>query len=55
LIGRAMEPIGPGPWWEYVAKVVTLEEATHHAVTIARQKGVKAWLHKSGNDYDPLN
>jgi hypothetical protein len=52
LIGRVMEPIGPGPWWEYIAKVRTLPEATHQAVTLARQEGVRAWLHKSGDDYD---
>jgi hypothetical protein len=49
-----MEPIGPGPWWEYIAKTRTLSEATHQALTIARQDGVRAWLHSSGDSYDLL-
>ena len=52
LIGRALEPIGPGPWWEYVAIVSTLAEATHHARTIAREYDVRAWLHRNGDDYE---
>lgn len=54
LIGRVLEPIGPGPWWEYVAKVRTLSEATHQAVTLARHDGVRAWLHSSGDTYELL-
>jgi hypothetical protein len=52
LIGRAMDPIGPGPWWEYIAIVRTLDAAQHQALTIARHDGVRAWRHTSGDDYD---
>ena len=52
LIGRALEPIGPGPWWEYVAIVSTFADATHHALRIAREYNVRAWLHKAADDYD---
>jgi len=54
LIGRAIEPIGPGPWWEYLGRVSRRDDALHHATTIARREGVRAWLHISGDDYEPI-
>ena len=54
LIGRVIPQIGPGPWWEFIAIVRTFTDASHHAVTIARRDGVRAWLHKSGDDYELL-
>ena len=54
LIGRALEPIGPGPWWEYVAAVQTFREAVHHACTVAKYEGVSAWLRIGRDDYRPL-
>jgi hypothetical protein len=54
LIGRAAERKGPGPWWQYVATVATFEEAARHACTLANLAGVKAWVHKGGDDYEAL-
>ena len=54
MIGRALEQLGPGPWWEYIAKVVTQEEALHQAQTLARIHGVKAWWHRHGDDYTAI-
>ena len=54
LIGRALAPIGPGPWWEYVAAVRTFGEAAHHARTVAKYEGVSAWLQIGLEDYRPL-
>jgi hypothetical protein len=54
LIGRALAPIGPGPWWEYVAVVRAFRDAVHHALTIARNDDVRAWLQDRGDDYEPL-
>lgn len=54
LIGRALEPIGPGPWWEYIAVVRTFREAAHHARTVATYEGVSAWLQIGLDDYRPL-
>lgn len=54
LIGRVIPQIGPGPWWEYIAIVRTFGDAAHHALTIAQQDGVRAWLHKSADDYELL-
>ena len=54
LIGRAIEPRGPGPWWEYISIVTGHDEAIHQARTLARMYDVKAWLHTSGDEYDRL-
>ena len=54
LIGRALRRRGPGPWWEYVETVVSFRQATLHAHKFAKTAGVRAWLHKGGDDYEPL-
>jgi hypothetical protein len=54
LIGRVMDPLGPGPWWEYIAKVRTFADARHHALVIASRDGTRAWLHKADDDYELL-
>jgi hypothetical protein len=54
LIGRALAQSGPGPWWEYVAIVATYEEAAQQARVMATTAGRRAWLHKGGDDYEPL-
>ena len=53
LIGRALEQMGPGPWWEYVAVVAKLEDALRLAQTIASDAGVRAWFQKNG-DFERL-
>ena len=53
LIGRALEQMGPGPWWEYVAVVAKQEDAYRLARTIANDAGVRAWLQRNG-DYARL-
>lgn len=54
LIGRALEQIGPGPWWEYVATVRTYQDAYEHATRLAAEAGRNAWWHKHGDDYELL-
>jgi hypothetical protein len=54
LIGRALDPIGPGPWWSYVAIVSTFEDAQRRAWALAGASRVNVWLHKSGDDYEAL-
>ena len=54
LIGRALDPIGPGPWWEYVAIINKRDDAFHQAKTLARMYDVRAWLHTTGDDYDQI-
>jgi hypothetical protein len=54
LIGRAMEQLGPGPWWEYVAIVRTFEQGRHQAQRLAAHEGTRAWLHNHVDDYTPL-
>jgi hypothetical protein len=54
LLGRALEQQGPGPWWTYVATASTRESAIQLAKDLAARSGGKAWLHDSGDDYDPL-
>ena len=56
LIGRALEPRGPGPgpWWEYIAIIAKRQDALHQAKILARMYDVRAWLHVSGDDYDPI-
>ena len=55
LIGRAMAQLGPGPWWEYVAIVTQRRQALDHARQLAYREGTRAWLHKAGDDYEPLD
>ena len=54
LVGRALQQIGPGPWWEYIAIAKTYPEAFRQAQELAAASGRKAWLHKHGDDYEPL-
>jgi hypothetical protein len=55
LIGRALEQIGPGPWWEYVRIVETFEDASGLACEMAKHDQVRAWLHRGGDEYDRLD
>ena len=55
LLGRAIEQIGPGPWWEYIAIVARRADALSHARTLAKRDGVKAWLHQSGDAYERID
>jgi hypothetical protein len=54
LVGRALDQIGPGPWWEYIAITTTYPEAYKTAKTLAVANGRNSWLHKHGDDYAPL-
>jgi hypothetical protein len=54
LIGRALEQIGPGPWWEYVTIVRTYREARERAQELAAETGRRAWLQRHSDDYVPL-
>jgi hypothetical protein len=56
LLGRALEPrgTGHGPWWEYISIVASYDDALHQARTLARMYDVRAWLHKSGDEYERL-
>jgi hypothetical protein len=55
LVGRALERgVGVGPWWQYVATLASFGDAAAVAHALAKQAGTRAWLHKSGDDYDPL-
>ena len=54
LIGRAIEPRGPGPWWEYIALVKTEVDAMHQAAILARMAGTRAWRHIQNDDYEPI-
>jgi hypothetical protein len=54
LIGRAVERMGNGPWWEFIAIVRSERDALHHAATLARVEGTRAWRHVRDDDYEPL-
>jgi hypothetical protein len=55
LVGRALaHGSGPGPWWHYVATVVSFEDACYLAHSLADAGGVRAWLHRRGDEYQPL-
>ena len=51
LVGRALEQLGPGPWWTYVATYSTLEEALRQARELTTAANVRAWFHESGERY----
>ena len=54
LVGRVLPSIGLGPWWSFVAVVATLPEATRLAYAEAKESAIRVWLHRGGEDYDPL-
>jgi hypothetical protein len=54
LVGRALERRGLGPWWTYILITETFEDAARHARTLAAAAGVRAWVHKGGEVYEPL-
>jgi hypothetical protein len=54
MIGRALEQIGPGPWWAFIRIVPDYDTAVREAAVLARASGVRAWLHKGGEDYEPI-
>jgi len=51
LIGRALEPIGPGPWWEFVRIVPGSSAALDEVRQLAREAESRAWLHQGGMRY----
>ena len=54
LIGRAVARTGDGPGWEFIAIVKEERDAVHHAATLARVDGTRAWRHLRGDEYEPL-
>src|SRR4051794_29450350 len=54
MLGRALEPRGPGPWWEYVAIVRDEAAALHQALMLARFHGTQAYRHFGGDRYEPI-
>ncbi len=54
LVGRAVEREGLGPWWTFVLITETFDEAVRQAGALAASAGVRAWLHKGGEDYEAL-
>jgi hypothetical protein len=54
LVGRALERKGPGPWWTYILIADTFDDAVRQARTLATSARVRAWVHKGGDDYEPL-
>lgn len=54
MLGRALEKIGPGPWWSFIRIVPDYETAEREALALARESGVRAWLHKGGEEYEPI-
>ena len=54
LIGRALDQLGPGDWWEYIAIVTNRADAIDHALRLATEVGVKAWWHMRADGYSPL-
>jgi hypothetical protein len=55
MIGRALEQIGPGPWWEYIRIVKDLEVALTEARALASAAMVRAWMHEGGETYTEIN
>jgi len=51
LIGRALQPIGPGPWWEFVRLLPDARTALQEIRQLARATGSHAWLHQGGTRY----
>ena len=54
MLGRALEQIGPGPWWSFIRIVADYDTAVRDAVALARESGVRAWLHTGGEEYEPI-
>jgi hypothetical protein len=44
LVGRILEHIGAGPWWQYIATAKTLDIALAIARQFAAAAKVRAWF-----------
>ena len=55
LIGHAVQQLGPGPWWEYIAVVEKRRDAFDQAVRLAHEVGTRAWLVGPGSTYSSLS
>jgi hypothetical protein len=51
LLGNALEQIGPGPWWSFIAIFPDFQSALKDARVLAREKGVRVWFHEGGMKY----
>jgi hypothetical protein len=55
MLSRALEQIGPGPWWAYITIVPDFETAVQEARALARETGVRAWRDLGGERYEPID
>ena len=54
LLGRVIAKVGLGPWWTFITVIPEYDEAVEKARILALAEGVRAWLQRHGDDYDPL-
>ena len=54
LLGHALEAIGPGPWWSYIAIVKDFDTALHQGRTIARNNSVALWFERDAETFIPI-
>jgi hypothetical protein len=54
MLGRAVEQIGPGPWWVYITIVTDFQEAVRRARDLARAANVRAWFHEAVDKFRPI-
>ena len=57
MIGRALPERGPGPWWEYLKVVVSLNAAVAAAreLAAASTPPVRIWFFMGGTTYLPVS
>jgi hypothetical protein len=55
MLSRALEQIGPGPWWAYITIIPDFETAVQEARALAREAGVRAWRRLGGEQYEPID
>jgi hypothetical protein len=54
IIGRALEQIGSGPWWQYIATTRDFQVAVNLAKELADSASVRAWMHDAADKYTPI-
>lgn len=54
LIGRALERIGPAPWWQYIATLPDIPVAIRLARELAGASKVRAWMQTPDDTYTEI-
>jgi hypothetical protein len=55
LLGRALEQVGPGPWWQFIATLKDFPTAVRLARELASDAKVRAWIQTPQATYTEIS